>query len=62
MSYRMWVLVCITFLAFIGIVLTGVHLEETGKRDEMKACVAAGNEWKRTFGNHYDCVKPEKVP
>ena len=43
-------------LAFVLAVLSAVLLSERNETNQMKACVAAGKEWKRDFGNHYECV------
>jgi hypothetical protein len=42
-------------LLCLALVMAGVLLEEREDTERMKACVAAGGDWVRDFGNVYEC-------
>ena len=59
MNTKQTVILVAGFLIFMLIIAFGIFLEEGQETEQMKACVAAGKEWVRDFGNHYECVTPK---
>jgi hypothetical protein len=47
------------FIILVAIVMTTILVasisEQRSEDQQMKACVAAGMEWIRDFGNYYEC-------
>lgn len=50
------IIVVVGFITFMALVLTGLLLEERQDTNQMKACMEAGKQWVRDFGDHYECV------
>lgn len=58
MSTGRLAIVVLGCLTFVLLIIGGLLSEQRGEREQMKACVAAGKEWVRDFGNYYECVSP----